>query len=296
MGLIFDDEERIKEAKSDDYLSHLMRLATEDDNRNGSCVLKKAGLSSYLNKYSQALMPFSYNISHNKEYQNENTSYAPEMVFDQLFSQIDSADHQHQFLFLKTLVEQISNFDRSGFELTVFNRYLAMLGYEITKCEISETNGYTLEAIDAFLPSEKGDLNAMERLSNKLDPSAFQRFQEAISNFRNGEFASAIDNSRLFLEKVINAKDSTACSLAEKILNISGESFVLNGKHYDNRKDIFEYWLSNKKGANRYRSLITLYSALSGLGPHGESTPTFEDALFFMETTQAAVYWICTKR
>jgi hypothetical protein len=126
MSLRFDDNEKIKEAKRDTFLSHLLRLGTEEDNHDAAVILKKAGLSGYLDNYEPSLQPFSFN----GHWKNENTRYQPEMVFDDIYNQI-GGDRAHQYTFLKAVVEQITNLNKHDYSEERFNRYLALLGYEI---------------------------------------------------------------------------------------------------------------------------------------------------------------------
>lgn len=58
---------------------------------------------------------------------------------------------------------------------------------------------------------------------------------------------------------------------------------------------ILKYWKVNKKGFNRTRLFITMYSMLSGLGPHGEETPSREDALMCLRITEDILIWWCFK-
>lgn len=57
---------------------------------------------------------------------------------------------------------------------------------------------------------------------------------------------------------------------------------------------ILKYWKVNKKGFNRTRLFITMYSMLSGLGPHDEETPSREDALMCLRITEDILIW-CSK-
>ncbi len=57
------------------------------------------------------------------------------------------------------------------------------------------------------------------------------------------------------------------------------------------QKGIFQYWINEKKGFNRYRLFITMYSLMSGLGPHGEESPTKEDALLCIRVTEDILLW-----
>lgn len=79
---------------------------------------------------------------------------------------------------------------------------------------------------------------------------------------------------------------------AKGILAATGESVVDNSNtQLTSIKKIFTYWIDNKKGANRYRLFVSMYSAMSGLGTHGEEVPTKEDALMFLRMTEDILIW-----
>lgn len=139
MSLKFDNKETIKQGKMESYLSKLMRLATTYDNHNYVIILKKAGLSSYIEEVGYKLTPYTYNGN----WQNENVRYAPEEVFDRFFYEI-GADDKEPNIYLKAIVEQISSFNRSEIDIDLLERYLLLLGYEIIDTNDTEANGYSL--------------------------------------------------------------------------------------------------------------------------------------------------------
>lgn len=95
MSLKFDNKETIKQGKMESYLSKLMRLATTYDNHNYVIILKKAGLSSYIEEVRYKLTPYTYNGN----WQNENVRYAPEEVFDRFFYEIGADDKEPNIYF-----------------------------------------------------------------------------------------------------------------------------------------------------------------------------------------------------
>ena len=81
-----------------------------------------------------------------------------------------------------------------------------------------------------------------------------------------------------FFKKLDSAND-----YAKGILAATGEHVVdESSTELTSIKKIFTYWIDKKKGANRYRIFVSMYSAMSGLGTHGEEMPTKEDALMFL--------------
>lgn len=53
--------------------------------------------------------------------------------------------------------------------------------------------------------------------------------------------------------------------------------------------------MDKNKGANRYRIFATLYSAMSGLGAHGEDNPVQEDAQMILRMTEDVFLWYIQK-
>lgn len=78
MSLKFDNKETIKQGKMESYLSKLMRLATTYDNHNYVIILKKAGLSSYIEEVGYKLTPYTYNGN----WQNENVMHQKKYLID----------------------------------------------------------------------------------------------------------------------------------------------------------------------------------------------------------------------
>jgi hypothetical protein len=79
------------------------------------------------------------------------------------------------------------------------------------------------------------------------------------------------------------------------ILKATDEHIVENGIELSTKNKIFKYWLDKNKGANRYRIFATLYSAMSGLGAHGEDNPVQEDALLILRMTEDSFLWYIQK-
>ena len=116
-------------------------------------------------------------------------------------------------------------------------------------------------------------------------------YLEAISNYGNSEYKSCIDNSRSVFEGFFKKID-TENEYSKGILCATGEIVIDNSNtQLSSIKKIFNYWIENRKGANRYRVFVSLYSAMSGLGTHGEEIPTKEDALMFLRMTEDVLIW-----
>jgi len=266
-----------------------MRLATEDDNRNGSVILKKAGLSKYLDNYKEWLTPFSYN----QGYQNDYLPYAPETVYDQLFDSIGD-DRHHQYLFLKAIVEQISRLNRHDYSEDTFNRYLALLGYKITRSTSSETNGYTLQMTEMFALPDGSDYSRFELLAEKASTGSFAFYEEAIATFREGSYGGCVADCRKFLEQIITAKTGES-NVGRAIFVFCGEGFNDGTTKVSDQNQAFNYWAIKHDKVYRFMRIYTLYNSLCGFGSHPDVTPDMNDALWLLHETQSSIYWICER-
>jgi hypothetical protein len=287
MGLDFDDKNTIREAKRDDYISHLMRLATEGDNRNGSVILKKAGLSGRVDKYSEELSPFSFHL----KYRNPNDLFAPEMVFDEIYSEIGQNDKERQYVFLKAIVEQIPKIDKHGYELETFNRYLALLGYLIVKTSDSETNGYTLQTIEVSALSDGSDYSRFEFLAEQVSHVSMVHYNEAVSTFRNGDYGSCVAECRKFLEAIVTAITKVD-DTGKAIFVLSKEGFSDSTEKVSDLNQAVNYWARKRDKVCRFMRIYTLYNSLCGFGSHSDIIPDMNDALWLLHETQSSVFWI----
>lgn len=237
MGLIYDTNEVLKNSKRDIFISGLMRLATKNNNRSGAVILKNAGLSSYVEQWGWNLSPYSYN----GQWENSNVRYAPERVFDYFYNEIGQDDKEHQFLFLKAIVEQIKVIDYDDLEF--YNRHLATLGYEIIESNSKECAGYTLKNVSITIVSDSKEITVFEEMCNKVCPGSFNYFNEAISTFRNSDYSSCVSNCRKLLE-AITTKISGETNVSKAIFALSGEEFDLDdGQNYAHDcNQAINYW------------------------------------------------------
>ena len=288
MGLIYDDINEIKDSKRDNCLSKLMRKATKNDNNNGVVILKNAGLSNYVDDFAANLSPFLYN----EQWENKNAVYAPEAVFSCLYQEIGQDDKEHQFLFLKAIVEKITRFDYD--ELIIFNRYLATLGFEIVETDSFDTDGYTLRNISVSVMIEENDYSLFEELCYKTTENAFSYYEEAISTFRNGDYGSAISNCRKLLEAITTSL-SGITNTAKAIFQLSGEQFENGIEKVQDCNQATNYWSKKHDKVFRFMRMYTLYNILSGFGSHNDVIPTYNDAFWLIHETQSTLYWLLNK-
>lgn len=287
MDLTFDDDSQIKEAKRDDYLSHLMRLATSKDNISGPAILRKSGLSKYLDLFTNDLTPYSYN----GKYQNENYAYRPEMAFQKLFTSIGK-DRSHQFLFLKAIVEEISDFDGYESGTDVLNRYLATLGYVIVQAPKPETKGYSLEMVGISIEADgHDDQTHLEEESERICKGSFDFYKQAISCFRNGDFGSCVSTCRIFYEKILFTITNKT-KINDAAFSFGNEGFVNGTDSVSDCNKALQYWATHREKIFKTTRLCSLYSFLCGYGSHGDVNPCMDDALWALRETQSTVLWI----
>ncbi len=276
----YDDDNDIALFKIYKYLGQLLDSALTD-NEMYKIIFHETGISSLIDNYSIQLSPFRYN----GHWQNENPQYNPIGTFYELYLELDD---KHRFLFIKSIVEKIPY---RYFDKEKISNHLLILGYSVVS-ESSARSNYTISQTEAGLVERENDIPLLESKIRDEFPQAYRFYDEALSTFGNGEYKSCIDNCRSLFESI--TKDLSAESSVDKsLLNITKESILDNNNAPITSKDkIYDYWIKNRKGANRYRYFTTLYSIMSGLGTHGEDTPTKKDAVMILRAMEDVLVWI----
>lgn len=260
------------------------------DNNDAEVIFAQAGLSEYFNGYKGNLSPFIMN----GKYQNDNRDYNPEYVCLQIGKELQSHPEGLVALFNSILAK--SKKIEEGF-LKQLTNYLNVIGYELQVEECDDNYG---NLIYKLMPLTVGCINRSENidyLREKLmsaDEKLMRIYDEAISNFGNAEYKSCIENCRTLFECFFNSQAGNG-NYVKGILNITGEDVNDNGRKLESVEKIYEYWLKNKKKANRFRLFHTTYSAMSGLGSHGEDIPTKEDALLLLRVVEDILLWCFRK-
>ena len=215
--------------------------------------------------------------------------YNPKKVFFEIYEQLDE---EHRFLFIRNIIEKtnIKNFLAAEKELLI--RYLNVLGYSLIKDFSNLTNGYSINTTTKGEFERSKDISFLEEEIGKNFPRFRTYYNEAVSSFANGNYSSCVDNCRTLLEKLFEEKgDST--SFSRTVLNLTKEEVKnSDGIILTSRDAIFKNWIETKKGSNKYRFFITTYSAMSGLGIHGEQIPTRKDALLFLRVLEDCLIWV----
>lgn len=286
MSLKFDNKETIKQGKMESYLSKLMRLATTNDNHNYVIILKKAGLSSYIEEVGYKLTPYTYNGN----WQNENVRYAPEEVFDRFFYEIGADDKEHQYLFLKAIVEQISSFNRSEIDIDLLERYLLLLGYEIIDTNDTEANGYSLIKAGVVDNVETLENTMFENIINTYGNAKYY-YNQANSTFINGDYNSTIDSCRELLEIVCNCKAGLS-KCGNSIFKLSNICFNDDKGKVEDINQAIKYWCEKKKDVSIFIRLYSLYNCLCEYGSHPSMKPDYNIALLMLNETKTTIYYL----
>lgn len=283
-----DSQEKIVLAKTYSIIGKYFGQVISESG-DGEIILRCAGLSSLVDKYRTELTPYYMNGT----WKNDNQGFNPVNACFSICSEIES-NKQALGNFLKEIFDRVKNIEESNF--LILKNYLEIIGYELTKEHIEDEyyNDYykynlTISSSGVFERQEEKSflLVAIEQKHSDLLPY----YLEAISNYGNSEYKSCLDNSRSVFEGFFRKLDSNN-DYAKGILTATGENIIDNSNtQLTSIKKIFNYWLENRKGANRYRLFVSMYSAMSGLGTHGEEIPTKEDALMFLRMTEDILIW-----
>lgn len=165
--------------------------------------------------------------------------------------------------------------------------------------EIDDTYNSSYEY--KLVPSSTGsqerneDVSYLHSMLSTYHSELVSLYDEAISNFGTGQYISCIENCRSLFESFFKKLDTTHNEYVRGILVATGEQIIDNGANLVSIKKIYEYWIANKKGANRFRLFQTMYSVMSGLGTHREDVATKEDALLLLRYVEDCLLWCFRK-
>ena len=288
-----DNKERI--ARSNIYVIFGKFLSKQiNNNDDGEVILKKSGLSSFVDNYKNRLNPYCYN----GVYRNDNESYNPAYVCMKICEALEE-NEDTLLMFLNTILEEIKKIDDN--EKERLENYLGVIGYEL-KVE-QEDDYYNENYIYTLIPSTDGsqernkDISFLRDMLLNYHSDLIHIYDEAISNFGNGQYVSCIENCRALFESFFKKLDTINDDYVNGILNATGEQVIdSSGANLTSIKKIYTYWLTNKKGANRFRLFQTLYSAMSGLGTHHEEKASKEDALLLLRYVEDCLLWCFRKK
>lgn len=290
--IVLDSQEQIILAKTYSIIGKYFRKITSN-NGDAEVILRCAGLSSLIDEFESELTPYYYN----QGYKNDNPRYNPVNVCFSICAKIES-NKQALGNFLKEIFSRTHYIEEDDFKL--LTNYLEIIGYELLAEDLEESYGYNkykyrLTVLSIGAIGRQNDTSLLLKALNNSHADIVHCYIEAISNYGNFEYKSCISNCRSLIEGFFKKID-TDSDYARGILVATGETIVDNSNTtLTSIKKIFSHWIDKRNGANRYRLFVTMYSAMSGLGTHGEEIPSKEDSLMFLRMTEDALIWCLQK-
>lgn len=287
-----DSNERIARSNIYSIFGKLLKRQIKNNN-DIEIILKKAGLSSLLSTYKNQLEPYRFN----RGYQNENNYYNPEYACIKICESLEE-NEDNLLLLLNTILDGTNKIEEDLKEKLI--NYLGIIGYELEE-ELKDDyydDLYAFKLIASVdgVQNRNKDISLMRNELNQYQSDLVGLYDEAISNFGNGQYVSCIENCRSLFENFFKRLDTQNSDYVRGILKATGERIKdNNGNELTTIKRIYTYWIDNKKGANRFRLFQTMYSVMSGLGTHREDAASREDALLLLRYTEDCLLWCFRK-
>ncbi len=287
-----DSNERIARSNIYSIFGKLLKRQIKNNN-DREIILKKAGLSSLLSTYKNQLEPYRFN----RGYQNENNDYNPEYACIKICESLEE-NEDNLLLFLNTILDGTNKIEEDLKEKLI--NYLGIIGYELEEefkdDYYDDLYAFKLIASVDGVQNRNKDISLMRNELNQYQSDLVGLYDEAISNFGNGQYVSCIENCRSLFENFFKQLDTQNSDYVRGILKATGEHIKdNNGNELTTIKRIYTYWIDNKKGANRFRLFQTMYSVMSGLGTHREDAASREDALLLLRYTEDCLLWCFRK-
>ena len=288
---MIDTKERIARSNIYSIFGKLLSRLI-DNNDDGEIVLKKAGLSAFVEEYENRLCPYWYN----RVYQNRNDQYNPEYACMVICEKIES-DEEALLRFLNAILDDIHEIEDKQYQK--LSNYLSVIGYElletIEKDDYYEIKNYSLIPSSEGAQQRNADVTYLRSMLVSHHSDLVILYDESISNFGSGQYVSCIENCRSLFESFFKKLDTVNNDYVKGILSATGETITDNGAQLTSIKKIYTYWIDNKKGANRFRLFQTMYSVMSGLGTHHEDVACKEDALLLLRYVEDCLLWCFRK-
>ena len=287
-----DSNDRIARSNIYSIFGKLLKLQIKNNN-DGEIILKKAGLSSLVSTYKSQLEPYWFN----RGYKNGNNDYSPEYACVKICETLEE-NEGNLLLFLNTILDGTNTIEEDTKEKLI--NYLEIIGYELEEELKDDYYGdlYAFKLIASVdgVQNRNNDISLMRNELNQYQSDLVGLYDEAISNFGNGQYVSCIENCRSLFENFFKRLDTQNSSYVRGILNATGEHVEdNNGTELTSINSIYTYWIENRKGANRFRLFHTMYSVMSGLGTHHEDVASREDALLLLRYTEDCLLWCFRK-
>jgi hypothetical protein len=252
-------------------------------------LLKSIGLTDVAERFEDELNPYSFY----KGYKNRNDSYNPVNGIHGIVEMIKS-NNVALGRFLKAYIEKLKNITEE--EIEVLSNNLNVIGYVLEVYEVDsdiEIYKYTIIASIDGVVERRRDISYLTNNIEQKHNAYLHYYKEAITKYGNSHYGGTISNCRILIEKIFEKEDTDNNDHNKGFLKFTGE-ITPNGSSTTPKltvNGIFNYWVSEKKGFNRYRLLVTIYSMFSGLGSHAEEIPSKSDALLCLRLTEDILVW-----
>jgi len=273
-------------------ISILIKYASNvfDENGIAEDMFRGIGLSDVSKQFSDLLNPYTFNGI----YKNSNNRFNPHVALHSIVSMIkDNSIALNRFL--KAYLERVKRIEEDDYnELSNNLRILGLdLEEEIVNVYDRESYKYVLHPLTEGTDVRRDDISYLSKKIEISHNPYLHYYKEAISQYGNSHYDACIGSCRIIIEKIFSDLDNTNNDHNQGFLIATGEKVPIGTTFTPKKsiKGIFEFWLSEKKGFNRYRLFVTIYSVLSGLGPHGEEIPSKEDALLCLRITEDMLIW-----
>ena len=277
-----DSQEKIVLAKMAKLMTKYSHRIIKE-NGDGKNLLECSGLSVFIDKYEEYLTPHSFN----GHWKNEHPKFKPGFAINEICAEIQG-NKKALGMFFNEFISRIEKIDDDDIEK--MQNYLEVLGYKLEFDDDWRGHyNYSLSPYTEGALEREKDVSYLVNMLQKYNSELITYYTEAISTYGNSEYQGCISNCRTLFEKIFKYEDNDG-NYQKGILKITKEEVSSNPPRLS-INGIFNYWLNNQKGFNRYRLFITLYSLMSALGPHGEEIPSKSDALMCLRITEDILIW-----
>lgn len=211
-------------------------------------------------------------------------------MFDWLFYEIGPDDKEHQYIFLKAIIEQISSFDTYDVDKDLLARYLLLLGYEVLDTNNTEANGYTLIKVGIIDNVETLGNTLFEEIIRTYDNAKYY-YDQANSTFINGDYNSTIGSCRELLE-IICTNKAKLPKCGNSIFKLSNICFNDDRGKVEDINQAIKYWCEKKKDVSIFIRLYSLYNCLCEYGSHPSIKPDSNIAYLMLSETKSTIYYL----
>jgi hypothetical protein len=292
---MYEIKDKFEDIAISKLVSVLSKYSKDVFKENGDLMdlLKCIGLTDVAKKYENKLDPNSFNGKH----KNVNSEFNPR---EGLHDIVDTIKSNEIALgnFFQEYVERVNKLSESDF-VTLSDNF-SVIGYSLEVIVNEEEVNFDgdCKIVYKLLPSTTGvyerkiDISYLTGQIENKHNKYLHFYSEAIDEYGDSHYIASIGSCRILIEKIFEEADSINQDHNKGFLNITGEETPSGCQTPKlTQQGIFNFWLKEKKGFNRYRLFVTMYSLFSGLGQHGEEKVSKYDALLCLRMTEDILIW-----